>query len=245
MGVKEVGRRLLLGEAKMSQFIVEDDGGVRWEPIGRQLMVGRSPSSHLVVRSATASRRHAWVWQRQGQVIVEDLGSTHGTYVNGQMVTSPRSLVHHDRITIGDAQLTFVAHTSVDAEAAPRSPAVAPAGDEGRTPPAGVPYSGSGELFCTHCGASNHPQARFCGHCGRSLDLVPPVAEAAARGREPAWGEHSTTPVEPIEVRPFPTAPTQPHRKGGTGAWGLIVLLALVALFLLAVFGVLLLYIQG
>jgi pSer/pThr/pTyr-binding forkhead associated (FHA) protein len=225
----------------MSQFIVEDDAGVRWESIGRQLMVGRSPSSHLVVRSAIASRRHAWVWQRQGQVIVEDLGSTHGTYVNGQLVTSPRSLVHHDRITIGDAQLTYVAHTSADAEPAPRSHAETPDGDEGRTPPAGLPYPGQGDLYCGQCGASNHPQARFCGHCGQSLD----VAVAEAGGLEPAWAQHSTTPVEPIEARPFPTAPTQRQRKGGAGTWGLIVLLALVALFLLAVLGVLLVYVLG
>ena len=238
--MREAGGGLLPGEAKMSQFIVEDEAGVRWESIGRQLMVGRSPSSHLVVRSATASRRHAWVWQRQGQVIVEDLGSTHGTFVNGQLVTSPRSLVHHDRITIGDAQLTYVAHTSLDAEPAPRSPAVTPEGDEGRTPPAGVPYPGQGDLYCSHCGASNHPQARFCGYCGQSLEPAPGVG-----GRDPAWAQHSTTPVEPIEARPFPAAPTQPHRKKGAGAWGLIVLLALLALFLLAVLGVLLLLSLG
>jgi pSer/pThr/pTyr-binding forkhead associated (FHA) protein len=229
----------------MSQFIVEDEAGVRWEPIGRQLMVGRSPSSHLVVRSAMASRRHAWVWQRQGQVIVEDLGSTHGTYVNGQLVTSPRSLVHHDRITIGNAQLTYVAQTGAEAEPTPRSPAATPVGDEGRTPPAGVSYPGPGDLYCGQCGASNHPQARFCGHCGQSLDLASVEAEAGARGRDPAWAQHSTTPVEPIEARPFPTAPTQQHRKGSAGAWGLIVLLALLALFLLAVFGVLLVYVLG
>ncbi len=229
----------------MSQFIVEDEAGVRWEPIGRQLMVGRSPSSHLVVHSATASRRHAWVWQREGQVIIEDLGSTHGTYVNGQLVASPRSLVHLDRVAIGGAQLTFVARASSDAQPVPRSQAVTPYGDEGLTPPAGIRYPSTVDLYCSHCGASNHPQARFCGQCGESLDLPPAAAKAGVAGRGPAWVQQSTTPVEPIEARPFPTAPTQPHRKKGGGTWALIVLLALVALFLLAVLGVLLVLVLG
>jgi hypothetical protein len=229
----------------MGQFIVEDDDGVRWEPIGKQTMVGRSPSSHLVLRSATASRRHAWVWQRGDQVILEDLGSTHGTFVNGQLVTTPRTLVHHDRITIGDARLTFVAQQSPEAEPAPVSPGVAFARDEGRTPPAGVPYMATGQIYCPHCGASNHSQASFCGRCGQPLAPEPAMAERWAGGGGPAWSRHPTTPVEPVVARPFPAAPTQARRRGRAGIWVLIVLLVLLALCLLAVLGVLLVVVLG
>lgn len=229
----------------MGQFIVEDDEGIRWEPITRQMMVGRSPSSHLVLRSATASRRHAWVWQRGNQVIIEDLGSTHGTYVNGQLVTSPRSLAHNDRITIGNAQLTFIAQQGLKAEPTPQPPAVASPGDEDRTPPAGVPYVATRQLFCPHCGASNHPEESICGHCGQSLAPGPVRAESRSAEAGPAWSRHSTTPAEPVVARPFPVAPTHARRRGRAGIWAVIVLLALLALCLLAVLGFLLVRILG
>jgi pSer/pThr/pTyr-binding forkhead associated (FHA) protein len=96
----------------MSELIVQDGKGTQRVPVVHQMMVGRSPNGQLVLRSPYASRRHAWIWQRGEQVILEDLGSTHGTYVNGRLVTSPYLLKHNDVITIGDARLIFSAHTA-------------------------------------------------------------------------------------------------------------------------------------
>ena len=56
-----------------------------------------------------ASTRHARI-DRQGSVLVlEDLGSTNGTYLNEEPLDGPRPLHHGDRIRIGDSQLTYLA----------------------------------------------------------------------------------------------------------------------------------------
>jgi FHA domain-containing protein len=56
-----------------------------------------------------ASTHHARI-ARQGSVLVlEDLGSTNGTYLNEEPLDGPRPLHHGDRIRIGDSELTYLA----------------------------------------------------------------------------------------------------------------------------------------
>lgn len=55
-----------------------------------------------------ASTRHARI-ARQGSVLVlEDLGSTNGTYLNEEPLDGPQPLHHGDRIRIGDSELTYL-----------------------------------------------------------------------------------------------------------------------------------------
>lgn len=55
-----------------------------------------------------ASTRHARI-ERQGSVLVlEDLGSTNGTYLNEEPLSGPQPLHHGDRIRIGDAEMTYL-----------------------------------------------------------------------------------------------------------------------------------------
>jgi pSer/pThr/pTyr-binding forkhead associated (FHA) protein len=203
------------------------------------MMVGRSPSSHLVLHSATASRRHAWIWLQEERAVIEDLGSTHGTYVNGQLVVVPRALAPNDVITIGDARLTFVTHAEQYAEP-PQEVAGRTDRDTVKTPPTGVPIPMvlASQIFCPTCGASNHPQATFCGHCGHTLSFqmgqVPERGSGA--GQPPGW--RSTTPREVYGPIPFTDMQTQ-SRGARTGVWILILMLAILAVILLTMLGVL------
>jgi uncharacterized membrane protein YdfJ with MMPL/SSD domain len=55
------------------------------------------------------SRRHAQVWLADGQAMIEDLGSSNGTLVNGHPIEGPTALSSNDTIRVGATDLTVVA----------------------------------------------------------------------------------------------------------------------------------------
>ncbi len=71
---------------------------------GRPLTIGRAPDNRLVVRDGRASRHHARIDGRRGSLILSDLGSTNGSFVNDRRVESV-ALGAGDRIRIGTTAL--------------------------------------------------------------------------------------------------------------------------------------------
>jgi len=72
------------------------------------LVLGRDPEALVHLEDEKASRRHAEVRAAGGKVTVVDLGSTNGTYLNGERLTGPRVLTHGDEIRIGGTLLTLL-----------------------------------------------------------------------------------------------------------------------------------------
>lgn len=62
--------------------------------------IGRGAEADLPIADRWVSRRHCEIFERDGALIVRDLGSRHGTQVNGQRVTET-SLGPGDRLCIG------------------------------------------------------------------------------------------------------------------------------------------------
>jgi serine phosphatase RsbU (regulator of sigma subunit) len=62
--------------------------------------IGRQPESDLIIRDTRASRTHARISVERGEYVLEDCGSRHGTYVNGQRITR-HVLRNSDRIELG------------------------------------------------------------------------------------------------------------------------------------------------
>jgi hypothetical protein len=79
---------------------------VRVEP-GREIVLGRSAECSLQLPAASASRRHACVAWRDGAVVLRDLGSTNGTFLNGARVSSETPLRSGDKIRIGGLEILF------------------------------------------------------------------------------------------------------------------------------------------
>ncbi len=70
------------------------------------LTVGRDPNNDIVINHPQVSRKHARVTRRGDVVIIEDVGSTNGTFVNGVRLTAPHTLTNGNVVGFGDA-VTF------------------------------------------------------------------------------------------------------------------------------------------
>ena len=69
--------------------------------------LGRAASSDVHIDDSYASAAHARVYPRGGRVVIEDLGSTNGTFVNGHQLTRPLELEPNDTVRIGDTELRY------------------------------------------------------------------------------------------------------------------------------------------
>jgi DNA-binding winged helix-turn-helix (wHTH) protein len=64
-------------------------------------LVGREPTATVLIDHSSVSRRHARLSVKGTDVVVEDLGSRNGTFVNGQRVDAPLKLRDGDVIGLG------------------------------------------------------------------------------------------------------------------------------------------------
>ena len=70
------------------------------------LTIGRDPRSGMALTDDKVSANHAQIRKTNGEYVIYDLGSTNGTYVNGQRV-SQHVLRDGDEIRVGDTELVF------------------------------------------------------------------------------------------------------------------------------------------
>ena len=69
--------------------------------IDHDVIVGRDPSSDVMIADRQVSRYHARFEFKDGAVMLEDLGSKNGTFFNGERVTEPVLLKDGDLIQVG------------------------------------------------------------------------------------------------------------------------------------------------
>jgi pSer/pThr/pTyr-binding forkhead associated (FHA) protein len=90
--------RFISGKYQGGEFPLKSD---------RQVVIGRSSDLDMVLVEDMVSRKHAKIVLSGGKVTIEDLGSTNGTFVNGEKVKQAR-LKEGDRILIGTSILKLV-----------------------------------------------------------------------------------------------------------------------------------------
>jgi DNA-binding response OmpR family regulator len=95
-----------MAATEQSPFLTDPTG--REHPLaGESIVIGRAVESDIVITSKRVSREHARVRREGWRVMLEDLNSTNGTFLNDERVLAPVALHDDDRITIGDVTLVF------------------------------------------------------------------------------------------------------------------------------------------
>ena len=76
--------------------------GVTFSLEGDQIIIGRDATNGLAINDAEVSRKHSRLVFQGGKYVLEDLGSTNGTFVNGQRLAGPAVLKSGDIISLGE-----------------------------------------------------------------------------------------------------------------------------------------------
>ena len=77
--------------------------------LGDHLKIGRSTDCQLILDDDYVSTRHARIYRSDGGYLVEDLGSTNGTYLNNERLSSPAPITPAHTLRIGRTLLDLEA----------------------------------------------------------------------------------------------------------------------------------------
>lgn len=120
--------------AALFQFVMRSGPtpGAVYPLEGDQLIIGRDSSNGVAINDAEVSRKHARLTFQGGKYVLEDLGSTNGTFVNGQRLAGAAVLKSGDVVSFGEQIVLMYESLSADAGATvighkPARPAPAPA----------------------------------------------------------------------------------------------------------------------
>jgi FHA domain len=123
--------------------VIHEGAGAGGEhPLDGELILGREQASaDLVIPDPGVSRRHARILPQNGAIVVEDLGSSNGTYVNGERISGPVQLDAGDEVQLGDTILGIEGGTAATAVMPPGAPATEhhPGPAPAQPPPSGRP----------------------------------------------------------------------------------------------------------
>ncbi|MCW3056817.1 MAG: hypothetical protein JWO21_786 [Solirubrobacterales bacterium] len=82
------------------------DAGMIYDLDG-EIVMGRGERAEIRLEDPFASAQHARIYEQGNIMVVEDLGSTNGTYLNEELLETPRPLHPGDRLRIGDSEFAF------------------------------------------------------------------------------------------------------------------------------------------
>jgi hypothetical protein len=149
------------------------------------LVLGRNPDCDVVLGSASASRRHAEIRAIPAGLLLTDLGSANGTFVNGRRLAAAHLLRPGDVVQIGDESFRF--DQEAPAVSAPAVPTHSPVARASRLPNWVLALALIGLVLVAGCigGAVMVTRAVLPSPEGTNATSLPTTAPAATRAPRP------------------------------------------------------------
>lgn len=194
-----------------------------------ELFIGRDLANDIIVNDPEVSRRHLRLFLQGNQYGIEDLGSTNGSFVNGQRLAGPYLLHAGEFLTLGE-RVNFVYEVidtdatvvSMGAQARPEQPPAAPAAPLPTPPP---PFS---RPAFTPVSPANEYEPVQPPDQGSWLDQAEEINPAAYKQPPvPAGGGYAGQ----VPAQPAGSAPASSKRK--LPNWALITIIAVAVLVFL------------
>jgi len=163
------------------------------------VVAGRSQDCEIVVSDSQASRHHAQFHRRGSSVVVEDLGSSNGTWVDGARITGPATLSDGATVHIGSREAAPVTVSISRPQSAVRMPsATAPSGG---TPSGGTPVT-------------ERTDSRDGIRAGSSISTPLPTRAAARETAEKSAAPAASVSQPLPRRKPAPSVPQSPSNTG-------------------------------
>jgi len=96
----------MIENSRFLEWTDADGSAKRWDLSGHEVVLGRKPSSDLVFTQAFISGHHAKLLDGEEGLVLVDLESTNGTFLNGQRIQREK-LRSGDRIGLGELEITI------------------------------------------------------------------------------------------------------------------------------------------
>jgi hypothetical protein len=97
------------GEAGRRPGTIVMPSGDRIELSDGRNLIGRLADCRIIINDGNTSRHHAEIHRSGSGFVINDLGSTNGTFLNGERLTGDRRVTDGDIITVGSVSLRFEA----------------------------------------------------------------------------------------------------------------------------------------
>ncbi len=153
-----------------------------------EIYIGRDVQNDIVIAEAEVSRRHARLSRQGDAYVLEDLGSTNGTFVNGKRLVAPYTLRPGDEIRVGPhVVMVFEQVFDPDATVAVAAPTLRQAAQDAPQPPTPAPEAAAPSAAAAPDAASPAPPSQPAQPAAPSpAPAAPPPASAPAPSAAPS-----------------------------------------------------------
>src|SRR5437667_2281308 len=179
-----------------------------------EIVIGRSADCQWIIPSGAVSRRHAVLRRRGDELVVEDLGSSNGTLVNGERLSGPRTLRDQDKLQLGAVEIRVVipepepaADATMALDATRRMPPEPPAPHTRVAAPPPAPPQHSGRTATAAVPPQPPPPVPSAQTPPRAPSLSPPSPPTPAPSPPPS--SFAPAPSGRKEIPPAPSGSTE------------------------------------